>query len=60
MDLLSGMDGMFTYLATHHQIQTRTQTLVIPTPPRVGTALAAPSHKHSSQEEVTITFNRMK
>ena len=60
MDLLSGLDGTFTYLTTHQQMQIHTQTLATPTPLRVGTAMAVPSQKHFWQEEVIITFNRMK
>ena len=58
MDLLSGVVMIFTYLTTHHQIQTHTQTLATITGPRVGTAIAAPLHEHSWQE--VITSNRMK
>ena len=60
MDLLLGMVMIFTYLTTPHQIQIRTLALAIPTGHRVGTVLAVPLHIHSSREEVTITFNRMK
>ena len=58
MDLLSGVVMISAYTATHHQIRTHTQTLAGPTGPRVGIAMAAPSHEHSWQE--VITSNRMK
>ena len=60
MDFYLGMDGTFIYPTTHHQTHNHMRTLDTPTPLRVGTAMAAASPKHSWQEEVAITFNRMK